>query len=66
MASDLIPMEIALTETSDYKVNTMVEYKGEWFIIRSIVRIWYNPIKKKHFMVCKARKFKGKFIDMPF
>ena len=66
MASDLIPMSITLTETADYKVNTMVEYEGEHYIIRSIVRIWYNPIKKKHFMICKGRKFTGDFIDMPF
>lgn len=66
MANDLIPMEIVLTETSDFKVNTMVQYKGEWFIIRSIVRVWYNPIKQRCLMMCKVRKFEGEFVDMPF
>lgn len=66
MTNDLIPMEIGLTDTADYKVNTMVKYEDEWFIIRSIVRIWYNPIRKRHFMLCKVRKFEGEFVDMPF
>ena len=58
--------EIELTDCGDYKVNTLVKINDEWFIIRSIVRVWYNPVKSKNIMVCGVKKFEGDFIDMPF
>lgn len=64
--SDLITVSIRLSESEEYIVNRLIEVNGKTYIIRSIKRIWYNPIRKGFYVICGVREFKGSFEEIPF